>query len=56
MEYYVIRLRNVSFSNANYFVLNNINLDINTNSFNVIVGKSGNGKSTLLKLMSGILI
>ncbi|HOJ63972.1 MAG TPA: ATP-binding cassette domain-containing protein [Spirochaetota bacterium] len=51
----VIKLTDVSFSNIDYLVLDNINVSIYLHSFTAIIGKSGAGKSTLLKLMSGIL-
>ena len=34
--------------------LNNVNLEIPTNSFLVVMGPSGSGKSTLLHLMGGL--
>lgn len=35
-------------------IINNINLDINDNEFIVLVGSSGCGKSTILRLISGL--
>lgn len=55
MSDYIIKLTDVSFSNIDYLVLDNINVNIKINTFTAITGKSGAGKSTLLKLMSGIL-
>lgn len=34
--------------------INNINLDINTDEITVILGKSGCGKTTLLRMIKGI--
>lgn len=41
-----------SFNNVN--VLNSINLDINQGEFITLLGKSGCGKSTTLKLIAGL--
>jgi phospholipid/cholesterol/gamma-HCH transport system ATP-binding protein len=51
----VIKLRDVHFTNVDYKVLDDVNIDIDKGSFTVVTGISGAGKSTLLKLMSGIL-
>jgi len=52
-----IELRNVSFRYAETerFVLENINLKIEPGSFVTIMGPSGGGKTTLLKIMLGLL-
>ncbi len=54
----IIELRNVSKSyllgGKAHSVLNNINLDVFQGEFVAIVGASGNGKSTLLNLLTGI--
>ena len=42
-----------SYDNANN-VINNIDLEINDNEFIVLVGSSGCGKSTILRLISGL--
>ncbi|GAW81216.1 ABC transporter [Plasmodium gonderi] len=49
----VLHLKNVYFKyrNTNNYVLKNLNLKILKNTNNVILGKSGGGKSTLLKLI-----
>ena len=41
--------------NKNNFILNDINLEINSGEFISIIGNNGEGKSTLVKLLSGIL-
>ena len=47
-----IELRNVSFSYVdNFNVLNNVNLTINAGQTTAIVGSTGSGKSTLIKLL-----
>ena len=55
----MIKLINVKKSfnkkSANPIVIfNDLNLEINTNCFNTILGRSGSGKSTLLNLIGGI--
>jgi len=52
-----IELRNVSFRYAETerFVLENINLKIQPEAFVAIMGPSGGGKTTLLKIMLGLL-
>ncbi|MGN1114476.1 MAG: ABC transporter ATP-binding protein [Oscillospiraceae bacterium] len=49
----ILQIKNLSFKypNCNENALNNIDLDIEKGSFNVIFGKSGCGKTTLLKLL-----
>ena len=47
-----IELRDVSFSYVdNFNVLNNVNLTINAGQTTAIVGRTGSGKSTLIKLL-----
>lgn len=52
-----IELRNVSFRYAETerFVLENVNLTVEPGSFVTIMGPSGGGKTTLLKIMLGLL-
>ena len=52
-----IELRNVSFRYAETerFVLENVNLRIKERSFVTVMGASGGGKTTLLKIMLGLL-
>ena len=49
-----IELQHVSFSYGEKHVLEDINLHVGTGDFVGIVGESGGGKSTLLKLLSGL--
>lgn len=42
--------------NKNNFILNDINLEISSGEFVSIIGNNGEGKSTLVKLLSGILL
>jgi zinc transport system ATP-binding protein len=51
----VITLEHVSFSYGQYIVLDDVNLKIESGDFACIVGPNGGGKSTLLKLMLGLL-
>ena len=46
-----IKIRNVSFKYSNTMILNNFNLEFDTNNIVGIVGKSGKGKSTIAKLI-----
>ena len=51
-----ISLKNLSFkynTNADQFILKNINMEIPQGAVTAIVGESGSGKSTLLKLLLG---
>ena len=42
--------------NKNNFILNDINLEISSGEFISIIGNNGEGKSTFVKLLSGILL
>ena len=50
-----VELRNVSIKFNELSVLHNINLTIKENDFMAIIGPNGGGKSTLLKIILGIL-
>ena len=51
----IIQIKNISFSYGGPKVLENINLSIRENEFIGIVGPNGGGKTTLLKIILGIL-
>lgn len=51
----VVGIKNVSFGYDNKFVLQDINLDIYEGDYLGIVGPNGSAKSTLIKLMLGLL-
>lgn len=51
----MIKIENVNFSYSNQLVLENINYEIEKNDFAGIIGANGGGKSTMLKLILGIL-
>lgn len=48
---------NVSFkyANKNYFILKDINFNLKSQDFRLIIGPSGSGKTTLLKVLNGTL-
>ena len=52
-----INIENVSFkyANTNRYILQNLNLKIKKNSVIGIFGKTGNGKSTLINIITGLL-
>ena len=56
MQDLVIHVNKLNFSYGNLAVLENISLDIKQGEFVGIVGPNGGGKSTLLKLMLGLLV
>ncbi|GIU00004.1 ABC transporter ATP-binding protein [Sulfurovum sp. TSL6] len=51
----VIDIKNVSFAYDKQMILENINLSVEEKDFLAIIGPNGGGKSTLLKLILGIL-
>ena len=51
----VIDIKNVSFAYEKQMILENITLSIEEKDFLAIIGPNGGGKSTLLKLILGIL-
>ncbi|MCR4941424.1 MAG: ABC transporter ATP-binding protein [Campylobacter sp.] len=50
-----ISIKNLDFSYDGELVLKNVNLEFNTSDFLAIIGPNGGGKSTLLKLILGLL-
>ncbi len=52
---YLISVKNLSVSFGNNIVLNNINLHLSKKESLVIIGKSGSGKSVLLRCLMGLL-
>ncbi|MFB6246670.1 MAG: ATP-binding cassette domain-containing protein [Candidatus Pacearchaeota archaeon] len=52
---YAVSSKSLSFSYKGQEVLKNFNVDIKNSSVTAIIGKSGSGKSTFLKLVSGVL-
>ena len=51
----VIQLHNVSFAYDGQEVLQNVNLELDRGAFLAIVGPNGGGKTTLIKLLLGLL-
>ncbi|MFM6930377.1 MAG: ATP-binding cassette domain-containing protein, partial [Bdellovibrio sp.] len=51
----IIRLQDVTVSFDSHVVLKNVNLEIQAGESFVIVGPSGQGKTTLLKTLSGLV-
>ena len=51
----VISLRDVKIVQKNFTVLSNVNLTIKKGKFNYLIGKTGSGKSSLLKVLYGHL-
>ena len=51
----LINVKNLSVSFGNNLILNNINLHLSKKESLVIIGKSGSGKSVLLKCLMGLL-
>jgi len=51
----IIEMRNVSFSYNGQKVIQDVNLDIQQGDFTAMIGPNGGGKSTLLKLILGLL-
>ncbi|MGO1522030.1 MAG: ATP-binding cassette domain-containing protein, partial [Sphingobacterium sp.] len=51
----VIKLKNVDIYQQKHLVLSNVNLDIAQGEFLYLIGQSGSGKSSLLKIIYGDL-
>ena len=49
----MINLQNVSVINNRNVVFNNINFNVNSGEFVFLIGKTGSGKSSLLKILYG---
>jgi Fe-S cluster assembly ATP-binding protein len=50
----MLELKNISFTRDNKKILDNINLELESDKFYVITGQNGSGKSTLAKIIMGI--
>jgi ABC-type lipoprotein export system ATPase subunit len=52
----IIELNNVGFSAQNRWIIKDVNINFNAERTTAIVGPSGGGKSTVLKLSAGLLV
>jgi len=52
----IVKLKNVSFSAQEGYVVQNVTVDFTASKTTAIVGPSGGGKSTVLKLAAGLLV
>ena len=55
MSLNAVEIKNVSYKINNNQILEDINLSIEMNDFLAIIGPNGGGKSTLLKMMLGLI-
>ena len=55
MSHTIIEVRNLDFSYNRQLVLRGVNLNIQSGDFMAMIGPNGGGKTTLLKLMLGLL-
>jgi len=51
----IVLLKDVSFRYLNKYILKDVNFSLSENDFCIIKGKSGEGKTTVLNLITGIL-
>ena len=51
----MISIKNLNYSYGNKRIFNNLNLDINQGDFVFVIGKNNCGKTTLIKILSGII-
>ena len=51
----IVSLKQANIYQGNTLVLNNVNLEVNKGEFIYMIGKTGTGKSSLLKTMYGDL-
>jgi len=54
-KHQIIKLENVSVYQKSFLVLSKVNLDFYTGDFAYIIGKTGSGKSSLMKILYGDL-
>jgi zinc transport system ATP-binding protein len=55
MKNKIIEINNLSFAYENQVILKDINLTVEEYDFMAILGPNGGGKTTLLKLINGLL-
>jgi len=51
----VIKIKNLSYAYKNFKVLDGINLSVEDNEYMAVIGPNGGGKTTLIKLILGLL-
>ena len=51
----ILEVRNLSFKYSNEFIINDISLSIEKGKITGIIGDNGSGKTTILKILSGLL-
>jgi len=51
----MVKIKNLTFKYHNEIILDNINLDILKNDYVALIGPNGGGKTTLIKLILGLL-
>lgn len=55
IKHSIIQLNNASIYQQNFLVLSKVNMNVQTGDFAYIVGKTGSGKSSLIKILYGEL-
>lgn len=55
MHHLIVRLKNVNILQQDRLILEDVNLRINNGEFTYLIGKTGSGKSSLLKILYGAL-
>lgn len=56
MEEFLLELKNVSFASRDIQIINDLNISVERGTTTAILGQSGSGKSTVLKLLAGLLV
>lgn len=51
----LLKLENIKFAYNNELIIDNLNLSVEEGSFTTLLGSSGSGKTTILKLIAGFL-
>lgn len=55
LDNYILSLKNINMKFGNEIILDNLNLDISRGQFVTLLGASGCGKSTILRIIAGFL-
>ncbi len=51
----LLQIKNLTYKIGNYLILDNLNFEVSDNSFIALIGPNGGGKTTLLKMILGLL-